>query len=87
MPAVIQTLPAETNREVEELRGRVRLARAMLPLSKWPLCFDALDAQNAGVKSNENESHLELLIEPWLANARSLRKCGRIQCFDWFADI
>ena len=72
--ALVQTLPKDRFTELNELRGRVRLAQMLSSTSEWPRCFDALNAQQARSGSKDDAIELESLVEPWLVAARSLKE-------------
>lgn len=73
--ALLQSLPKERRDEIEELRGRVRLARKLSSDEvSWPSCFAALDSQRDGSGTQTETEILEELVEPWLAAAGSLEE-------------
>jgi ATP-dependent helicase HrpB len=78
--ALLQSLPPDKRKTIQQLRGRVRLAQKLSEdISTWPAAFAALDAQESGGATDDDAMILEGMIEPWLAAAGSLKK---INLFD-----
>ena len=84
--ALFQTQSKEIQQQIAQLRGRVRLAMKQhtetLPEGKqeWPACFRALDAFDTdNTASDEDETVLVNVIEPWLSAASSLKKIDVVQ--------
>ena len=71
--ALVKPYPKEKACKVDELRARVQLAHSLCEETDWPPCFRALKAQETGVGSLADERVLDALVEPWLAEARSLK--------------